>query len=215
MKKFIVPLVFPAFICMAILLLHPIRNQTAMAQQGEGDMPVEEEHEYTWEPVLREKALPLGKAATSWLRDKKDPDMYSPPKAFDGNPKTAWVEGVDGDGIGQKLGFFAAETIHSIKILPGIGDAKYFKKNNRVKKAKLSIYEAKGSGITEYDLIYEFETLVKTVPLEFKDSMNMQEFEVGISQKRDLGYVGIIEIVEVYRGTAWRDTGIAEVEIVK
>jgi hypothetical protein len=178
------------------------------AQEDPGESSADE-NDYEWRPVLLDNVLPLGKAATSWLGDR-----YGADKAFDGNVATAWVEDVEGDGIGQKLGFFINGTIAGIKILPGIGVAKYFKLNNRVKKAKFSIYEVKSSGITEYAMIYEFEKLVKTIPLGFKDSMVLQEFPVGVTAKREQGYVGIIEIVEVYKGSKWRDTGIAEVEVV-
>lgn len=176
--------------------------------------------ENNWKPSLTEDRLDGHVAATSSLKEK-----YNPAKAFDGNLSTSWVEGRRDDGIGEKIAFHVT-TIDRIKIMPGFGVSRYFKKNNRVKQARLYVYETKELAVHQYDTTFSLGRLRKTVTLNFRDAMTMQEFSVGITEARrfkpkysssleNYGYVVILEILEVYRGTRWRDTCIAEIEVVQ
>lgn len=178
------------------------------------------QEESGWKPSLAEDKLDGHIAATSSLKEK-----YNPAKAFDRDFRTSWVEGRPDDGIGEKIAFHVT-TIDRIKIMPGFGVSKYFKMNNRVRKARLYIYETKDLAVHQYDTTFSFGKLRKTVTLNFRDAMAMQEFPVGITEARkfkpkystsleDYGYVVILEIIEVYRGTRWRDTCIAEIEVVQ
>lgn len=164
--------------------------------------------------------------ASSCLADKKDPGKYCPEKAFDNDLSTSWVEGKEGQGLNEKLAFHIKKNINSISILPGFGNAKYFKMNNRVKKAVLSIYKINMASPSELDIIgYNIEKLIKTITLDFKDEMKMQSFDIGIGEVGkfiepwkggntvECGYVGVIEIIEVYPGIKWNDTCIAEIVI--
>ena len=164
--------------------------------------------------------------ATSCLSGKKDPGKYCPDKAFDNDIKTSWVEGKENNGIKEKLAFHIKSNINKISILPGFGNAKYFKMNNRLKKIMLSIYKISMASPSETDVMgYEIGKLVKTYTLNFKDSMTMQTFDIGIkeigtyklpwdeTEILECGYVGVIEIIEVYPGSKWKDTCIAEVKV--
>ncbi len=178
-----------------------------------------QEEESDWKPSIEEDRIDGHIVATSSLKDK-----YNPEKAFDKDVRTSWVEGKPDDGIGEKIAFHVS-TIHRIKIMPGFGVQKYFKMNNRVKKARLTVYETKDLYAHQYATVFIFGKLVKTTILNFRDAMFMQEFYIGITEMRkkkqkysssleNYGYVVILEIVEVYRGTRWRDTCIAEIEVV-
>ncbi|MFC1668980.1 hypothetical protein ACFL20_01195 [Spirochaetota bacterium] len=152
--------------------------------------------------------------ATSFLYDKKDPLRYSPQKAFDKKISTSWVEGKKGDGIGEKIAF-PVKTLKKIKIFPGYGDKKYFKKNNRVKKASLKIYEIKRVIHHQCASSFELGKLIKNKVLNFEDKMAYQSFDIGVTKQRSAGYAVIIEILSVYRGTNWRDTCIAEIGTIE
>jgi hypothetical protein len=178
------------------------------------------QEEGDWKPSLAEDKLDGHIAATSSLKDK-----YNPGKAFDKDIRTSWVEGKPDDGIGEKIAFHVS-SIDRIKIMPGFGVPKYFKMNNRLKKARLSVYETKEIAVHQYDTEFSFGKLVKTTILNFRDAMFMQEFYIGITEARkfkpkygtsleDYGYIVVLEIVAVYGGTRWRDTCIAEIEVVQ
>jgi hypothetical protein len=181
---------------------------------------IHSQEESGWRPSLTKDKLDGRVAATSSLKEK-----YNPSKAFDGDIGTSWVEGKPDDGIGEKIAFHVS-TIDRIRIMPGFGVSKYFPMNNRVKKASLYIYETKDLAVHQYDTEYSFGKLRKTITLNFRDAMVMQEFPVGMTEARkfkprystsleDYGYIVVLEIVEVYRGTRWRDTCIAEIEVVQ
>lgn len=169
---------------------------------------------YSYRPGFGNGSIDDPPRASSFLRDAKDPGRYSANKAFDGNPATSWVEGRDDDGIGEKIGFTFSK-MNRISLLPGFGDARYFSLNNRVKRATLKIYEVAGVGAHQCGVNIGFEKLVKTLDLKFRDLMEMQEFHVGLDREAPRGYVGVLEIVEVFRGSRWRDTCIAEIKIIE
>ncbi len=153
-------------------------------------------------------------AATSILSPKDEERRYFPERAFDGDMKTAWAEGKDGDGIGEKLGFCIGTTVKKVRIVPGLAHPAYFKKNNRVKKARLTFHKIKGQHAHQCGLLVEFGGAVKTVTLSFRDAMTWQEFDVGLREESENGHVGILTILEVYPGEKWRDTCISEVAVV-
>ncbi len=159
-------------------------------------------------------------SASSYLKDKKDPYRYAPLKAFDGKLETSWVEGKKGDGIGEKLAFELKDSPVKIRIMPGFGMKKYFKMNNRVKSATLTVYAIKAVLAHQCGEDYMIGDIVTQKKLNFKDSMTMQEFETGLSGTEhrgiaEKGLMGVLEINSVYRGKKWRDTCIAEIIFVQ
>jgi hypothetical protein len=118
-------------------------------------------------------------------------NTYYAANAMDGKRSTAWIEGVDGPGIGEWLRFdFDREiNLHRILILPG-----YFKspqiwtENNRV--ATLTAYFSDG---TSRDLTFD-------------DRMDSQKIDIGSKKTR---WVKLV-IKSVYYGTD-PDTAISEV----
>lgn len=158
-------------------------------------------------------------SASSYLKDKKNPDRYAPFKAFDGKIETSWVEGKKDDGIGEKLAFSLMDSPVKIRIMPGFGIKKYFKMNNRVKSATLTVYAIKAVLAHQCGEDYMIGDIVSQKKLSFKDSMKMQEFETGLSgtehrEIADKGLICVLEINSVYKGTKWRDTCIAEIIFV-
>lgn len=147
--------------------------------------------------------------ATTFLPNEKQPFRYAPDKAFDGELSTSWVEGVEGLSAGQKIAF-EVNKAKGITILPGFGKDTYFKKNNRVRKAKLSIYKLRGEATMTRVGLYFSEKLFEKI-LEFEDKMSMQEFHFP----KPLSGIAVLEILEVYPGETWDDTCISEIKILQ
>jgi hypothetical protein len=135
--------------------------------------------------------------ATSYLAD--DAADCSPASAIDGDLSTAWVEGVDGPGIGESLTltFDTTTPFYGIYLLPGyFATPELWEANNRIKKVQLTLSD--GTSFTE-----EFE--------DIKQPMY-------IDTDRILGGFPQIEwfrltILEVYPGTRWDDTAISEITL--
>ena len=129
-------------------------------------------------------------ASASSVRLAVQANTYYPANAIDGKRSTAWIEGVDGPGLGEWIRFdFDREiNIHRILIQPG-----YFKspaiwaENNRI--ATLTAYFSDG---TSRDLT-------------FTDRMDSQKVDIGSVRTKWVKFV----IKSVYYGTD-PDTAISE-----
>ena len=129
-------------------------------------------------------------ASSSSVRLAVQSNTYYPANAIDGKRSTAWIEGVDGPGIGEWIRFdFNREiNLHRILIQPG-----YFKspaiwaQNNRI--AILTAFFSDGS----------------SRDLTFSDRMDSQKIDVGSVKTK---WVKLV-IKSVYYGTD-PDTAISE-----
>lgn len=125
---------------------------------------------------------------------------YHPVRAFDGDPCTAWNEGAQGPGIGQKIAisFWPAITVDSIAVMPGYFDPQWFMANNRIKKAALTF------------MVWEKNTrkVVFTTVVKFEDGMISRTVDPGSMITFDTFK---LEILEVYKGDLYDDTCISEI----
>lgn len=161
--------------------------------------------------------------ATSFLSDDNNPFRYSYNSAFDNNLSTSWVEGASGPGTGQKIAFEINPDVSALEIVPGYGEERYFSLNNRVKKALLTFYRINQSvSMDPSDNWIKFELIDYPMELQFDDRLAYQSFSVNIPQSETLnesGYqviiIAVLEILEVYSGTKWDDTCIAEIKLVE
>ena len=123
---------------------------------------------------------------------------YSAKSANDLNYKTAWVEGMDGDGIGEYLEYYfknKSPRITSIIITNGyVKSESTWVNNNRVKKLKMYVN----------DKPYKI--------LNLEDSRTDQVFEVDTLGRIDsIDMVLKFEILEIYKGLKFDDTAITEI----
>lgn len=143
-------------------------------------------------------------SASSFLKSNYKDINYLPQNAHDLSYKTAWVEGVEGYGIGESLTYhFPPHTprITEIRIVNGyVKSEKAWRENSRVKQLKLYI-----DG-------------VPTALLNLEDNRNEQLFTVepiGNSDRENLKnkpwWTMKFEIVEVYKGEKYEDTAITEI----
>ena len=130
-------------------------------------------------------------ASASSVRLAVQANTYYPSNAIDGKRGTAWIEGVDGPGIGEWIRFdFDREiNLHRILIQPGYFKSPYiWAQNNRL--ATVTAQFSDGS----------------SRELNFADRMEGQKVEVGSIRTR---WVRLV-IESVYYGTD-PDTAISEV----
>lgn len=131
--------------------------------------------------------------ATSHLAD--DAADCSPASAIDGDIGTAWVEGVDGPGIGESLtlNIGIPTELWNIGLLAGyFASPELLAANNRLKKVQITLSD--GTSITK-----EFEDSSTTRVIHF-DNPHVVEWIR-------------LTILEVYPGTRWDDTAISELTV--
>lgn len=119
---------------------------------------------------------------------------YNQNKVSDFSVRTAWIEGVEGDGIGEWVEFTVgrATPITEVYIVNGYAKSqKAFQNNSRVKQLKI------------------YENGKPYAILNLKDCRSIQVFKLGTSK----GLCGKIrfEIMDVYKGDLYEDTAISEI----
>ncbi len=142
---------------------------------------------------------PKSVTASSQLKSQGSVN-YKAGNAHDLNYRTAWVEGVEGYGIGEYLTYTfegGSPRITTIIVVNGyVKSKKAFKENSRVKKLK--VYKD-GKPIAILDL---------------KDIMGEQRFNIGTLGDHTSGspdWKLKFEIMEVYKGDKYDDTALSEI----
>jgi hypothetical protein len=132
--------------------------------------------------------------SSSTLRDNIRYDRYSVDKAFDGDPLTSWVEGMSDSGVDETVTvvFERPVDVDSIEIMPGYFDERYWMRNNRVRTLSLTV-----------------NTQTTTYHLDDRMEAQMIDFGQTVSLKQL-----ILRILDVYPGTSWDDTCIAEIRFL-
>lgn len=136
--------------------------------------------------------------ATSCLQPQGQ-NTYDAGNAHDFDHETAWVEGAEGNGIGQCLTYSFAGScprVTAVKILNGYCKSKTtWRNNNRVKRLKM-YYNGQPYAI-----------------LQLRDTRDLQVFEVGTLGYHDNtkpSWTLKFEILDVYPGDKYHDTAISE-----
>lgn len=143
-------------------------------------------------------------SATSTLASQSG-NAYDIANLEDGQRNTAWVEGIKGDGVGQRITLTFSEPdgddkqvkipFHGLLITNGYSkDASVWSKNGRVKKLLVWLNSKKVCYLELEDDLY---------PQEFIWTPNL--VMVGA------GDVINLEIVEVYPGSHYEDTAISDI----
>jgi hypothetical protein len=130
-------------------------------------------------------------------------NSYITDNLLDNNKDTAWVEGVDGDGIGEYLdiritnsgGDYTMRAVDKIGIINGYTkNYSTFTQNNRIKKAKVEVIDK------------NYETHEYFIYLEDNQSTQFIEFDKPILTNKIK-----LTIQEVYKGTKYNDTCLSEI----
>ncbi|MEI6874331.1 MAG: hypothetical protein WCL50_04280 [Spirochaetota bacterium] len=135
--------------------------------------------------------------ASSTLPDAKKPGHYAVDKVYDGDPRSAWVEGKDDDGIGEWIEFSMEPPVAAseFRIMPGYFVSGVWKENNRVKAAAIEVTDDTGAKFT--------------LPATFTDTMGQQRIYGLPGGYRRISRLRLT-ITDVYRGTKYRDTAISD-----
>jgi hypothetical protein len=139
---------------------------------------------------------------------------YSTKNMFDFDFNTAWAEGINGDGIGEKIEIELNKyPLVAICLINGYTkNADLYKSNNRIKKLKIDIEYVDYKDSTKLD-IESNEVVLKD--FEFQD-VSKNNFGSIISVIGDYGegYRQITKItltvLDVYKGIKYTDTCISE-----
>lgn len=146
-----------------------------------------------------EEAIPVASGSITGIEAssslKEGVNIYHAENLLDGNSRTSWVEGVDGDGIGEQLRIlFERSTSDKPAVITAIevinGFTRNYKANNRVKEMTLST----DSG---------------SVTVTLKDSNDPQTVSFSALKGRTL----TLTIDSVYKGTKYQDTALSEISL--
>ncbi|HOU85494.1 MAG TPA: hypothetical protein PLA54_07480 [Spirochaetota bacterium] len=168
-------------------------------------------------------------ASTYYVDDNYDKDKYSPDKAFDSKNNTAWVVSTDKSGIGEYIYVFiqfgdegdSFPKKSTIKIKNGLFTNKsLYYANNRLKSAKLEIYECDVLYGQDAIRLRNKPVLNMTMKLDFDDEMVEQQFDIIIekpkpqvkAESHQYFYFGKLIITDIYKGSKYNDTCISEIE---
>ena len=183
--------------------------------------------------------------ATSELVDGKDCFESDEPYAinvkygiqnlFDENYKTAWVEGANGQGIGEAVYLSIPYNNKIINIFGGFGKSNLlYKSNSRPKRLKLTCYAGINpeGRVTEIAEEYLSKKFLKEYFIDLQDKFAVQSFPFPFSGKElkefqdkyvddfkktsstpiaSIKTILKIEIADVYKGMKYKDTCISEI----
>lgn len=162
--------------------------------------------------------------------------MYAAGRAIDGDPTTAWVEGMPGSGKGELLLIINLDLINldlsrKIEILAGLGKSSaLFMANNRPKTINVHVVRATLQPVNATQCItysYGSIIIIASMNLTLRDVNQFQPLPIPAFKrekyKRDGGerdggewvwdytYWLMLELIDVYPGTKYQDTCISEI----
>jgi hypothetical protein len=127
---------------------------------------------------------------------------YGAGEAHDFDLKTAWVEGSEGDGVGEFLEYTIYTEGSNLRVTGLIifngyrKNKELWQDNSRVKRLKMYV-DGKPHGV-----------------INLKDAFNYQTLDVGSVELKPKKKTTLrFEIMEVYKGMKYSDTAIAEIEL--
>lgn len=170
-----------------------------------------------------------------------DSCLYGPERAVDGDPMTAWCEGIEGNGEGEVIVVHLGsrpESVREIEIWAGFGrSASLHARNGRPRTIRIHVLQALTGLPNQYDttmgnFVKLAERIVHLDDLNGYQRVALPSFEpirdrAAREEILDRHYseyppywlepvcggalFAALEIVEVYPGTSWEDTLISEV----
>ena len=154
-----------------------------------------------WKRLYAEQASASSYLQSNW---NKYDDNYHPSYALDGNPKTAWVEGVDGNGEGQTLSIplsdvKAARAVR-LRVFNGYQKSAALLDANAA-PAELTILVRDAGG-----------DVVGTQQASLKKALGPQEIVVAIEQGRGVASV-TLRVDSTHPGRVYKDGCLSDVEV--
>lgn len=141
---------------------------------------------------------------------------YGAQNLFDQNDSTAWVEGRNHDGIGEKIVVLNNGVVSHLQIVNGYAkNRKIFMANNRIRELRIKVYNIRmpsEGNVTENAVpvvILDQELEMKT---DLKDQPETQL--ISLPRKVDGNFAFELTIASVYKGTKYRDTCLSELQFI-
>lgn len=134
-------------------------------------------------------------SASSSLPGDSVTSYYGPNNLTDGDTKTGWAEGADGDGVGEwfEISASSLQEVRGISILSGYCKSEdLYYKNNRPKDVTVTLSDGSQYSYTLSDECGSYQQL------DFGSPRQTKSIRVTIDS--------------VYGGTKWSDTVVSEVE---
>ncbi|HAA14396.1 MAG TPA: hypothetical protein DCE41_23030 [Cytophagales bacterium] len=148
---------------------------------------------------------------------------YSAGNLQDGDPATAWVEGKDGQGLGEVIIIPCLDLSQPVEIWSGYGKSKnLFQFNSRPKEIEIAILDTNSQIMyTQYGNEYLNLKVVKKGRQTLEDLNGYQSLYLPTltdeyyTDENITGRFLAIKILSVYPGSKWEDTCISEVRNVE
>lgn len=172
---------------------------TCLFQTAQANEPADADATKEWKPVYAAEVQADSFLRNDWNRYHEN---YHPNYVADGNPKTAWVEGVPGHGEGQVLYL-------PLNYLEAIQTVRLRIRNGYQKSQKLLEANSAPKEVIVYVGGYSTD-VSKTVTLERR--MGWQTIDIPLEEADDVTVVSL-EIVSVHPGSKYEDTCISDLEI--
>jgi len=112
--------------------------------------------------------------------------LYGAHNLFDGNPATCWSEGAKGAGMGESVSIAIDEGTKVIILRNGYAKSdRFFRDNNRIRQAELSILAGIHipGEVTETGLLFSALPFTKTKTITLTDSMKPQKIDFPFNWK--------------------------------
>ena len=163
---------------------------------------------------------PVAAEATSELKSQGKND-YAASKVCDGMLNTAWVEGKDDNGVGEKINILLrndAPLATTVSFYNGYQKSdKAWNNNSRVKRLKMYVNN-EPYAILELDDVFNKQTFNLPTKLgqfakttRIKEDLHVDDNESDQYFKSKAVYEVTFEILEVYPGDKYKDTCISEI----
>ena len=144
--------------------------------------------------------------ASSFLMNNwnKYQENYHPNYAFDDNPETAWVEGVDGDGVGERLNWEVSSLKTAREVVLQIWNGyqktgKLFEANSMPKDVEITVFS---SG----------RRVVARQKFELKKVQGSQKLTIDLPKESGLDEIQL-KVLSTFPGKTYKDTCISDIQV--
>lgn len=176
-----------------------------------------------------EKALHMTDAMghVYWVSSELSPPReglgkYGGHHLFDNNEKTAWVEGVAGGGIGERIRVILPGPLDHIDLVNGYAKSPgIFQANNRIREIRITAFSARlprEGQVTETGIPVILQSVLTTFSATLGDTAGSQEIAVpALWREKTTGKYPLvmeIEIRSIYPGNRFNDTCLSELSLV-
>ncbi len=157
--------------------------------------------EPAWKRLYAERATSSSYLKSNW---NKYDENYHPAYVLDGNPKTAWVEGVDGNGEGQTLSIPLSDvkSARAVKVVVW---------NGYQKNANLLAANAAPDHVA-FEVRSASGDVVGMTKVHLKKAMGPQEVIIPVEKGGRVGGL-TLTVLSAHAGKVYKDTCISDVEI--